>query len=644
MGSRIGSIAILLVIAVIVVAVVVIISRLDLLNTGEPDAPVIVASIDDGELVLLNEPQSITVTISSGSPVATLELFVDDTKVADVIPSYSPDRGAWIGSFVWTPERLGFANVRIVTLDEQGVESTREIQVEVTDDQARVAASLRVQVLGISPLQQFAAGASIRLAISATGSQAVERFDMLVDDEHVVSVSPVLDPTGQYIAAIEWTPLQTGEVQVTISATDVAGRKESETIPVIIVPQGGAVRTTPAGETSEQQQDSTSSSADPDQSTADGSGEVRIDAPDDGQQFILDDDFSFDVEIAARNTGPVASALLYITPVAPNNTLGNSVLIHSSEGHTDGDYRERIEDVHRWITSSGTYEFQLVVFTPEDDRYDHRITIHVVASADEEGADTDPESEAPPGDEIDLAIVTARQASDDPRRLNVSITNTSSVDIERINVIITVANANTGAEIASADVTMGIEPEGLRTIPLDLDIDPGVEVEALVLLEATADANASNNIFEVTLSPPPAAPTLQQQEQAAQQQQQQQQTAEPQQQAEQEPEPQQPESGPVPDLSVLDAQATSDGYVLLTVLNSGDGAASSFTVVISDAAGNELETITRRDADANPLSPGSAEILTSLIPHSGAIRITVVATPADGERNLGNNSTEIEVP
>lgn len=634
MGSRIGSIAILLVIAAIVVAVVVIISRLDLLSTGEPDAPVIVASIDDGELVLLNQPQSITVTISSGSPIATLELFVDDSKVADVIPPYSQDRGAWIGSFVWTPERLGFANVRIVTLDEEGIESTREIQVEVTDDQARVAATLRVQVLGISPLQQFAVGSSIRLALSATGSQAVERFDMLVDDEHIVSVSPVLDPTGQYIAAIEWTPLRTGEFQVTISAIDVAGRQESETIPVIIVSQGVTDRADSAVESDAQQEEATASSAEPDQSTAVGSGEVRIDAPDDGQQFILDDDFSFDVEIAARNTGPVASALLYITPVAPNNTLGNSVLIHSSEGQTDGDYRERIEDVHRWITSSGTYELQLVVFTPEDDRYDHRITIHVVASADEEGSDADSQDDTPLGDEIDLAIVTARQASDDLRRLNVSITNTSSVDIERINVIITVANQTTGAELASADVTMGIEPGGLRTIPLDLDIDAGVEVDALVLLEATADVNAGNNIFEVTLSPAPAAPSPQQQDQAAQQ-------AQAKQEQEQQPTP---DPGPVPDLRVLEALPTSDGYVLLTVTNEGDGAASSFTVVISDAAGNELEVIRRRDADVNPLAPGASEILASLSPHSGVILITVVAAPADGERNLNNNSWELDVP
>ncbi len=638
MGSRIGSIAILLVIAAIVVAVVVIISRLDLLSTGEPDAPVIVASIDDGELVLLNEPQSITVTISSGSPIATLELFVDDSKVADVIPPYSAERGAWIGSFVWTPERLGFANIRIVTLDEQGVESTREIQVEVTDDQARVAATLRVQVLGISPLQQFAVGSSIRLALSATGSQAIERFDMLVDDEHVVSVSPVLDPAGQYIAAIEWTPLQTGEFQVTISAIDVAGRQESETIPVIIVSQGGTDRADSAGENEAQQQDSTASSADPDQSTAGESGEARIESPSDGQQFTLDEDLSIDVDIMAQNTGPVASALLYITPVAPNGTLGSPKLIHSSSGQNSGAFSERVEDVESWIIGSGTYELELVVFTPEDERYDHRIRFHVVAGAREDGTDADPQSDTPAGDEIDLAIVTARQSSDDPRRLNVSITNASGVDIERINVIVTVANATTGAEIASADVTMGIEPGGLRTIPLDLNFAAGDEVDALVLLEATADTDASNNIFEVTLSP---VPSPEQQEQAEQQQAA---VEQPQQEAQEQEQEPPSEPGPAPDLSPLDVQATTDGYVLLSVLNSGDGPASSFTVVISDAAGNELETITRGDADANPLAPGAAEILAGSIPHSGVIRISVVAAPDDGERNLDNNSTSLEVP
>ena len=240
MGSRVGSIAILIVIAGIVAAVVIVISRLDLLDTGEPDAPVMVVSLDEGELVLLNEPQSITVTVSSGNPIATLELFVDDTSIVSILPAYSAERGAWIGSFVWTPERLGFADVRIVALDDQGVESARTIRVEVTDDQARVAAALRVQVLGIAPLQQFVAGTVIRLAITATGNQPIERFDMLVNDEFLVSVTPLEQDTGEYIARIDWTANEAGEMEVTIVAIDAAGRQESQTIPVIILRQDGS--------------------------------------------------------------------------------------------------------------------------------------------------------------------------------------------------------------------------------------------------------------------------------------------------------------------------------------------------------------------------------------------------------------------
>ena len=216
MGSRIGSIAILLFIGAIVAAVVVIISRLDLLDTGEPDAPVIVVSIDDGELVLLHEPQSITVTISSGSPIATLELLVDEGVVAEVIPPYSAERGAWIGTFVWTPERLGFATVSIVALDAQGVEFSRVLQVEVTDDQARVAATLRLAIEGIAPLQQFPTGAVIRIEIEARGGRPIERIDMLLDDQHGASVSPRLQADGTYRAAFEWAPTSPGEFNVDV--------------------------------------------------------------------------------------------------------------------------------------------------------------------------------------------------------------------------------------------------------------------------------------------------------------------------------------------------------------------------------------------------------------------------------------------
>lgn len=636
MGSRVGSIAILMVIGGIVAAVVIVISRLDLLDTGEPDAPVMLLSIDEGELVLLNEPQSITVTISSGNPIATLELFADEALIVSILPAYSADRGAWIGSFVWTPDRLGFADLRIVALDDQGVESSRTITVEVTDDQARVAAALRVQVLGIAPLQQLIAGGSVRLAISATGNQPIERFDMLVDNEHVVSVTPVLDASGQYIAAIEWTPLQTGEVEVTIVAVDIAGRSESQTIPVIIIPQGGSATTV---ETEEDAEETTQSESSPSESGDEpGVGVAHIDSPDDGQRFTLDSELSIDVTLSARNVGQVASALLYITPVAPDNTLGNSVLIHSSEGHAPGNYSERIPDVERWITSSGSYELQLVVFTPGDERYDDRIMIHIVAVADGDDNQDDElqqDDEPPTSDEIDLAIVTARQAEDDRLRLNVSITNESTVDIERTDVVITVVDARDGAELASAAVTLGIESDALRTIPLDLDLEPGVQVEAFVLLEALIDTDTSNNRMSITLT----APAEDQDVPSEQQQTEQQDQAQP---AEEQTQPE--SAGPSPDLTFLDVQATNDGYILMTIINAGAGAAETFFIVIADQSGAQLETISRRDGDSRPLGPGETEILTSLQPHSGTVTITVVVGGDSEEQDLDNNRITFEIP
>ncbi len=678
MGSRIGSIAILLVIAAIVAAVVIVISRLDLLDTGQPDAPVMVVSLDEGELVLLNQPQSITVTISSGSPIATLELFVDGDSISSVIPSYSQSRGSWIGTFVWTPLRLGFADVRIVALNDQGAEFVRQIRVEATDDQARVAAELRVEVLGITPLQQFVSGTSIRLAISATGSKPIERFDMLVDGRHIVSVTPFLElvpghnescsseqaqtdcesrsgridencdcaighrNTDRYIALIEWTPEQSGEVQVTITAIDIAGVEESRTVPVILIPQDGSPSTRDSNV--QEQETPTEERAPNDDQPVSEIGVARIESPSDGQRFTLDSDFAVDVELAAHNVGTVASALLYITPIAPDNTLGNSVLIHSSEGHATGDYSELVTDVQRWINSSGTYELQLVVFTPEKDRYDDRIVIHVVAVADEEEEEEDQSSIVDSGeedegasdrDEIDLAIVTARQVADDRTRLNVSITNASTVDIERTNVLITVVDASNGAELASAAVTFGIESDDVRTIPLDLDLEPGTSVEALVVLEASIDTNTRNNTFQITLSAPDE-PTDDQQQEAPPQ------DEDPEEQDQSE-EAVSPQPGPQPDLTFLDAQATNDGYVLLTVINNGAGPADTFIIIIANQAGEQLEVITRRDADTQPLASGGTEILTSLQPHSGTLTITVVTGGNSTELNTADNEMTLEL-
>ncbi len=632
MGSRIGSIAIFVVISGIVAAVAVLILTLDVLNSNEPNAPLVVISVDDGELVLLEDPQSITVTISSGNPVATLELFVDGQSLVSVLPAYSADRGAYIGTFVWTPTRLGFAELRIVALDAEGVETERQIRVEVTDDQARVAAALRLQVLGISPLQQIVTGTTVRLAISATGSQPIERFDMLVDGNRVVSVTPAL-VDNEYLANIDWTPGETGEVEVTIVAIDAAGREERQATPVVLVPQGGALPQDDAAASSGSQSQTPGST---NGQTSSGIGAAQIDSPTNAARFMLGDDFAFDVEISAPNV-TVSSALLYLTPISPDNTLGNSVLIHSAEGPADP-YAEVVEDIQRWITNSGSYELQLVVFTPEDDRYDDRIVIHVIAEgaaddAAQQQSSADPDSDQPGQealrDEVDIAIVTARQTADDLRRLNVSITNASDVDIERADVLISVVDAASGVELGSAAVVLSMAPDDLRSIPLDLDLDDGVDVQALIVLESAIDTTSANNTFQVSLSAPGAVGDGSdgQQEDSAQ-----------------DADTDQPTDTPVqqpaelPDLTFLDTQSTRDGYVLFTVVNQGDGPAESFFVVIADSAETELEVIPRRSADVSPLAAGGVETLASNQPHSGEITMTIVTTGNLAESDTSNNT------
>ena len=258
--------------------------------------------------------------------------------------------------------------------------------------------------------------------------------------------------------------------------------------------------------------------------------------------------------------------------------------------------------------------------------------IHIVAVADrddERSEGPQQDDDPPTSDDIDLAIVTARQAEDDRQRLNVSITNQSTLDIEQIDVVLTVVDARDGAELASAAVTLGIESDALRTIPLDLDLEPGVDVEAFVLLEALADTDTSNNRLSITLT----APSEDQPEREGEQQ------------TDQQESQGQPESaGPSPDLTFLDVQATNDGYILMTVINNGAGTAETFFIVITDQSGEQLETISRRDGDAQSLGPGETQILTSLQPHSGTVDITVVVGGESVEQELEDNRITFQIP
>lgn len=654
MGSRFGSIAILIIIAAIIGAAGVIIYRLGLLGGDDGDVPPVVVSIEDGALLLLGEPQNLTVSVASGTPITTINLLVDGSLLAEAIPVYSADRGAYLGSLVWTPQQLGFADLRIVAVDEQGREAVRTLRVEVTDDDARIAAALRLEVLGLAPNQQLIAREAIRVALRASGAQAIARFEMLVDGKLEATIAPVLGEDGAYIASIDWTPFQTGDVEVEFRVVDAGDRTESRILRVTILEPGtvpGAASTDAAGEPQVDGDDA--------QSDAGGRGAVSVDttsgepaalivAPTDGDDFRLTPDLTIDVELLSQNTGPLASVLLYVTPVAPDGTLGRSNLMFSAADSlpATGEYRETVKGLERWITGAGRYELQLVVFAADERRFDHRIVIRVIqdseTDADEEADDTGEEAEQAGDadedqDDVDLALIDAVQPDQNPERVNVSIRNLGSAPVERARVRISLTDSSDGAVISEALVTLSLGPNESANIPLDFTLDR--DTNALVVLESSIDADTSNNTLQVMLNVPEveqeqAQPAEEADEVADEEQAEQEAQQEPE--ADDEPQPTQPQ----PDLAFHEVVFNDGGYALITIVNQGDAPVSSIRISVRAHDGTEIERIVRAPS-AQPLPPDAAEILVSASPLDGLI--TFVLDPDDevAESDESNNLVTI---
>ena len=192
MGSRLGSLIVLILLAGVVAVAAFLIIRLELLSSDPDSESVMIVSLEDDELLLINEPLNINVTITSGAPVTSLALFIDDVGRASSIPAYSQERGYYVGSFPWTPNQLGFTDLRIVAVDEQGQQTVRQLRVEVTDDPQRIAAAFRLTVSGVEPLQQLTLGEPVSITLRTQGAQAIERFEMLIDGELVSTHSPRL--------------------------------------------------------------------------------------------------------------------------------------------------------------------------------------------------------------------------------------------------------------------------------------------------------------------------------------------------------------------------------------------------------------------------------------------------------------------
>ena len=561
MGSRIGSLIVLLALGGIVAVAVILVLRFS--GDSETAPPVMVVSLADDQPVLINAPLAVEVRARSGEPISTFALFVEGALVRQALALDNADQGIYNATLFWTPQTLGLANLRVVATDTAGIQTELAVRVDVTDDEERVAQA-----------------AAARQAENAAAALDVGETEEQAEETEAVAAPP---------------QTQSGQNGQSSSAA-----------------RGGL---------------------------------ARIISPEDGALYYLDSNQRLDVTIETSGTGPLASVLFYVTPVLPDGSFGESQLAYSATpdvSETGGVFRGTAGNIDAWLVRPGAYDLQLVALTPEPDqqRYEALIRITVLGgvggdqqegdstdeeeSQDQAGSDDQAQAESA---EPDLAILTVRQDEDG---ITVAIINTGDAPAERAAIELSLIRIEDASVLASTRATVTLEPDQRVSVPLE--VRPEEQTDAFVVLEASSDADAGNNTFQLVLAEstaPDAGDDA----------------------LDDEPtdggaggdEPDEPEPPPedLADLRFLEARFTDDGYALLTVINEGAGPSADFTIQITAEDGTVLEII-GRGAAAAPLQPLDSEILAGAVPHSGQVVVILDPDNTTPESNEQNNRVQLQ--
>ena len=137
MGSRLGSLIVLVALGVIVAVAALLVSRFS--GGSDGDQTTLVVSLIDDQPVLLGEPLEVEVRARSGAPISIVALLVEGIVVNRATPVYDNEQGRYTAVLFWKPEALGFAHLRVVVTDIDGTQTEIAVRVDVTDDTARVA-------------------------------------------------------------------------------------------------------------------------------------------------------------------------------------------------------------------------------------------------------------------------------------------------------------------------------------------------------------------------------------------------------------------------------------------------------------------------------------------------------------------------
>ena len=556
-------------------------------ENGDPDPPVITASLRDGDAVLLNQRILLRVEASSANPVTTARLFVDGLPAGDDTPFFSEPRGVYIASLPWTPASLGRADLRIVHIDDADAASEHLIRVDVTDDPSLVNSALRLSIVGIEPFQNVYLGRPIRLRASAQGDEPITRFSMLVNGAEAVSAEALLNDQGVYSAAWEWTPAALGAADIEIRAVSASGDIPARSLTVSVIESPGSPAAVAAA-SAEQSQDQASDSV--------PASYARILSPAHQSEIELGADGEIELEIGARGTGPLSSVALYITPIDDLGNLGSSEQIWQRIGTLppNGEFVDVVRGIQRHLDGYGWYQFEIVAFTTAGQRFDHFVDLRFLPP--EEGAAADFSAEPPPPPEpgirgTDLGIVSVVAARDGG--VEVSVINSGSVDRASVPLAVVALRPETSAELHRHEQNYSLAVGQVVTISLPIVIEQTTDL--LILLEADYDIDDADNSLSVTLEPP---------------------------------------SSDIADLAILDAILDDSGRVIIAVSNSGTSSVSAYSIRVAGADG-PAETILRGQ-ERPPLEPGDAEAVPTIRSHNPPVSILL---DPDGEfdENPENN-------
>ena len=164
MGSRLGSLVVLVALGVIVAVAALLVSRFS--GGSDGDLTTLVVSLVDDQPVLLGEPLEVEVRARSGAPISIVSLLVEGIIVNQATPVYDNEQGRYTAVLFWKPEALGFAHLRIVVTDIDGTQTEIAVRVDVTDDTARVAQAQEAS----QGAGQAAAGTSTSTSASGDGA------------------------------------------------------------------------------------------------------------------------------------------------------------------------------------------------------------------------------------------------------------------------------------------------------------------------------------------------------------------------------------------------------------------------------------------------------------------------------------------